>query len=285
MSRLLPLLPFSIMEMLLLLALCVSLSAAEQPLRHVSGALNSLTNLTTNFPPHNVKDMTWMSVNNGIRTRIAKIKDDIMVENLSDRYKQFYNGTVLGIDNLTINDLGLYIADVTYSDDTSDEMKFNVTLPVTEPTPAVGNSTDQKKEHSKEQIKNDYLILIIILVIVGLLAVTVIVVVILAVWKHWKRSLNTTKQDDRKEDRRSSQNGNVVKGHENNDQESKENFPTPDEETSVFQKLAKIYFSLFNKETQETVFYGPCDPSDKCSAKSPQSTSNLIPPTLNSAST
>lgn len=263
---------YSIMEMLLLLALCVSLSAAEQPLRHVSGALNSLTNLTTNFPPHNVKDMTWMSVNNGIRTRIAKIKDDIMVENLSDRYKQFYNGTVLGIDNLTVDDLGLYIADVTYSDDTSDEMKFNVTLPVTEPTPAVGNSTDQKKEHSPE-----YYLKRTIISVIGVF-VAVIVAVIVVVWKRWKRSLNKTKQGDRKEDRRSSQNGNVVKGHENNDQESEENFPTPDEETSVFQKLAKIYFLLFNKETQETVFYEPCDTLDKCSAKSPRSTSNLIPP-------
>lgn len=259
------------MEMLLLLALCVSLSAAEQPLRHVSGALNSLTNLTTNFPPHNVKDMTWMSVNNGIRTRIAKIKDDIMVENLSDRYKQFYNGTVLGIDNLTVDDLGLYIADVTYSDDILDEMKFNVTLPVTEPTPAVGNSTDQKNEHSKEY----YLIRTIISVIGVFVAVNVAVIV--AVWKCWKRSSKTSGQDDRKEDRRTSQNGNVVKGHENNEQES-EDFPTPDEETSVFQKLAKLYFLLFNKETQETVFYEPCDTLDKCSAKSPQSTSNLIPP-------
>ncbi|KAM3919872.1 uncharacterized protein RB166_014351 [Leptodactylus fuscus] len=111
------------MKIFLLLAVYIPLCIAGQSPRRVFGILNMAKNLTTDFNPLNMKDVSWKREIDEYRIRILKVKNTVL-ENNGNRYIPFNNGTILGIKSLTKGDSGCYIADVTLLNNEIKEEEF-----------------------------------------------------------------------------------------------------------------------------------------------------------------
>ncbi|XP_075185851.1 uncharacterized protein LOC142257600 [Anomaloglossus baeobatrachus] len=102
------------------------LSLAE-PQHNVSGDLHSPLNLTTSFSSNDLKEVSWKFEINGTENLIATIRNGRFVDD-HNGYSQYDNGAVLEIDNLTKDHQGIYIADVTFPNNTVKTMCFNLTV-------------------------------------------------------------------------------------------------------------------------------------------------------------
>ncbi|XP_073493786.1 uncharacterized protein [Phyllobates terribilis] len=109
-----------------ILMLAAYMSAAVEP-PHVSGVLGSPLNLTTSISPDDVEGVLWKFIDNGTENWIVTIKNGSFVD-VHDGYKQYGKGTVLEINNLTEKDQRIYIADITFLNNSMKVESFNVTV-------------------------------------------------------------------------------------------------------------------------------------------------------------
>ncbi|KAM4013346.1 uncharacterized protein ACNLHF_003453 isoform 2-T2 [Anomaloglossus baeobatrachus] len=111
----------------LLMLLAAYRSSAAEPLHDVPGDLHLPLNLTTSFSSNDLKEVSWKFEINGTENLIATIRNGRFVDD-HNGYSQYDNGAVLEIDNLTKEHQGIYIADVTFPNNTVKTMSFNLTV-------------------------------------------------------------------------------------------------------------------------------------------------------------
>ncbi|KAG9466172.1 hypothetical protein GDO78_017085 [Eleutherodactylus coqui] len=128
-------------QILLGLVALILFPSGEALSHEISEALHYPKNLTTSFHPNLVQDITWIHNISGKETLIAKTGG--LRDHLNSEYKLFCNGTVLGISDLKANNCGLYIAQVTFWNNTTEKEEFNVTL--IDPVPPVQITPEVKR--------------------------------------------------------------------------------------------------------------------------------------------
>ncbi|KAM4013642.1 uncharacterized protein ACNLHF_003721 isoform 1-T4 [Anomaloglossus baeobatrachus] len=182
---------------LLMLSL-VSVAVAGRPSDHVNADSQSSINLTTSFDHVNVESFTWFFKTKQENYRIIKIQNGRLVENLNNRYKPSFHGTILRINNLTKKDSGNYTAEITMWDTYMDKEHFEVTVvdPVSTPQIIYEGETTGNQCHvtlncsisSTTEVKSNT-----ISIVIGVVAVALLMAV--SFWVTWRKK-KSSEQDN-----------------------------------------------------------------------------------------